>query len=126
MKHDNFLAKIFLKSSLVILEIFSPKKLAKYIGFLLKLLPSFAKMDRNIFFAENWQKSPKIVIITSTPGLTNSFPRIFRCRRCRRSAVRARPRSPLRDVAGVLRQVLSLAVTVEDLQVQDRLVVVFL
>jgi hypothetical protein len=28
------------------------------------------------FFAENWEKSPKIVIITSTPG-PNSPPQVF-------------------------------------------------
>jgi hypothetical protein len=45
--------------------------------FLLKLLLVFAKIvsitlvfEKNaIFFAENWQKSQKMVIITSTPGL---------------------------------------------------------
>jgi hypothetical protein len=44
--------------------------------FLLKLLSVFAKIviitlvfEKNaIFFAEKWQKSQKIVIITSTPG----------------------------------------------------------
>jgi hypothetical protein len=43
--------------------------------FCLKTKPNFEKVDHNIgfyekrqFFAENWQKSQKIVIITSTPG----------------------------------------------------------
>jgi hypothetical protein len=32
------------------------------------------------FFAENWQKSQKIVIITSTPGSRNKPMRILACR----------------------------------------------
>jgi hypothetical protein len=58
----------------MILKIFSPKNLAKILAFLLKLLPVFAKIviitlafEKNAnFFAENWRKSHKIVIITST------------------------------------------------------------
>jgi hypothetical protein len=58
-----------------IFKIFSPKTLAKLLAFLLKLLlVFFKKYDRNIgfwkkrfYFAENWQKSHKLVIITSTP-----------------------------------------------------------
>jgi hypothetical protein len=49
---------------------------AKKWPFLLKTKLNYAKMDHNIafwekrhFFAENWQKSQKIVIITSTPIL---------------------------------------------------------
>jgi hypothetical protein len=48
-----------------------------FLRFLLKLLLVFAKIviitlvfeKNDIFFAENWQKSQKIVIITSTPDL---------------------------------------------------------
>jgi hypothetical protein len=48
----------------------------KILRFLLKLLLVFAKIviitsvfeKKRHFFAENWQKSQKIVIITSTPG----------------------------------------------------------
>jgi hypothetical protein len=54
---------------------FSPKKLAKMLAFLPKLLLVFAKnLVITLFFqknahilAENWQKSQKIVITTSTP-----------------------------------------------------------
>jgi hypothetical protein len=59
------------------LKIFSPKNLTKILAFLLKLLLVFCKkviitlvFEKNAnFFAENWQKSQKIVIITSTPDL---------------------------------------------------------
>jgi hypothetical protein len=60
----------------MIFKMFSPKNLVKMLAFLLKLLLVFAKIliialvfEKNAnFFAENWQKSQKIVIITSTPG----------------------------------------------------------
>jgi hypothetical protein len=60
----------------MIFKIFLPKNLAKILAFLLKLLLVFAKhliitlvFEKNAnFFAEDWQKSQKIVIITSTPG----------------------------------------------------------
>jgi hypothetical protein len=60
----------------MIFEISSPKKFAKNRRFLLKLLLVFAKIviitlvfeKYANFIAENWQKSQKIVIITSTPG----------------------------------------------------------
>jgi hypothetical protein len=66
----------------MILKIFSPKKLAKSWRFLLKLLLVFAKIviitlvfEKNAnFFAENWQKSQKIVIITSTADWANFRP----------------------------------------------------
>jgi hypothetical protein len=60
-------------TDVMILLIFSPKKLP----FLLynKDIQKCKKFDRNIgfrenaiFFAKNWQKSQKIVIITSTPS----------------------------------------------------------
>jgi dipeptide/tripeptide permease len=60
----------------MILKIFSPKNLAKKL-FLLKLLLVFGKIviitlvfeeNENNVFAENRQKSQKIVIITSTLG----------------------------------------------------------
>jgi hypothetical protein len=52
--------------------------------FLLKLLPFCKKIVHNIgfgekrqFFAENWQKSQKLVIITSTPGTDVLILKIF-------------------------------------------------
>jgi hypothetical protein len=59
----------------MILKIFSPKLSAKKLAFLTQ---NKAKLCKNLiitlvfeknanFFAENWQKSLKIVIITSTP-----------------------------------------------------------
>jgi hypothetical protein len=59
----------------MILKIFSPKNLAKILAFLAQPTASFCKnliitlvFEKNAnFFAENWQKSQKIVIITSTP-----------------------------------------------------------
>jgi hypothetical protein len=65
----------------MILKIFSPKKLRKNWRF---LTPNKAKLcqifiitlvfEKNAnFFAENWQKSQKIVIITSTPGRPTKF-----------------------------------------------------
>jgi hypothetical protein len=60
----------------MIFKIFSPKNLAKKLALLAQNTVSFWKIiDHNIgfwekrhFFAENGQKSRKIVIITSTPG----------------------------------------------------------
>jgi hypothetical protein len=60
----------------MIFKIVSPKNTAKKLSFLTQ---NKAKLCKNLiitlvfeknanFFAENWQKSPKIVIITSTPG----------------------------------------------------------
>jgi hypothetical protein len=61
-----------------ILKTFSPKNLAKILAFLCSnyLLPIFSNtliitfvLEKNAnFFAENWQKPKKIVIITSTPS----------------------------------------------------------
>jgi hypothetical protein len=59
----------------MILKIFSPKKIAKKWRFLTqnkaklcKILIITSVFEENAsFFAENWQKSQKIVIITSTP-----------------------------------------------------------
>jgi hypothetical protein len=50
-------------TGVMILKIFSLKKLA----FLQKNITLVFEKNAN-FFAENWQKSLKIVIITSTPG----------------------------------------------------------
>jgi hypothetical protein len=52
------------------------EKYGKNIGFFAQTTVTFCKnlivtlvFEKNAnFFAENWQKSPKIVIITSTPG----------------------------------------------------------
>jgi hypothetical protein len=60
----------------MIFKIFSPKNSAKKIacltqtkGKLCKILIITLVFEKNAnFFAENWQKSQKIVIITSTPG----------------------------------------------------------
>jgi hypothetical protein len=59
----------------MILKIFSPKNLAKKMAFLTQNKAKFKKMiitlvfEKNAnFFAKNWEKSQKIVIITSTPG----------------------------------------------------------
>jgi hypothetical protein len=59
----------------MILKIFPPKNLAKNWRFLLKTKLTFEKyfiitlvFKKNAnFFAENWEKSQEIVIITSTP-----------------------------------------------------------
>jgi phosphoserine aminotransferase len=56
-------------------EIFSPKNFTKILAFFAQATASFYKkliitlvFEKNaISFAENWQKSQKIVIITSTP-----------------------------------------------------------
>jgi hypothetical protein len=57
----------------MIFKIFSPKKIAK-IAFFTHKAKLWNNFDPNIgfwenanFFAENWRKSQKIVIITSTP-----------------------------------------------------------
>jgi hypothetical protein len=64
-------------TDVMIFKIFSPKNSAKKLAF---LTPNKAKLNTNliitlvfekktpIFFAKMWQKSRKIVIITSTPG----------------------------------------------------------
>jgi hypothetical protein len=63
-------------TDVMILKIFSPKKSAKKLAFLTQ---NKAKLCKNLsitlvfeknakFFDENWQKSRKIVIITSTPA----------------------------------------------------------
>jgi hypothetical protein len=67
----------------MIFKIFSPKNFAKKLAFFAQTTASFCKnCDHNIvfwekrqFFAENWQKSQKIVIITSTPGCRNVQPK---------------------------------------------------
>jgi hypothetical protein len=69
-------------ADVVFLKIFSPKNLAKILAFFAQTTASFCKkigiitlvFEKNAnFFAENWQKSQKIVIITSTPD--HVFPR---------------------------------------------------
>jgi hypothetical protein len=59
----------------MIFKIFSPKNCAKKLAFSAQTTASFCKdmiitlvFEKGPFFAENWQKSQKIVIITSTPG----------------------------------------------------------
>jgi hypothetical protein len=59
----------------MIFEIFSPKMLAKIWAFFAQTAASFLQKHwflrkTPIIFAENWQKSQKIVIITSTPDQT--------------------------------------------------------
>jgi hypothetical protein len=59
----------------MILKIFSPKNLAKILAFFAQTTVTFYKnliitlvFEKNVnFFAENWQKFARIVIITSTP-----------------------------------------------------------
>jgi hypothetical protein len=61
----------------MIFKLFSPKNLAKITEFFAQTAANFCKnliitliFEKNAnFVAENWQKSPKIVIITSTPIL---------------------------------------------------------
>jgi hypothetical protein len=63
----------------MILKIFSLKNLAKILAFFAQTTASFCKtliitlvFEKNAnFFAENWHKSQKIVIITSTPDWAN-------------------------------------------------------
>jgi hypothetical protein len=65
----------------MIFIIFSPKNSAKKLAFLTQNKARLCKMliitlvfEKNAnFFAENCQKSQKIVIITSTPGWPNEF-----------------------------------------------------
>jgi hypothetical protein len=60
----------------MILKIFLQKNLAKILAFFARTAATFCKnliktlfFEKNAnFFAENWQKSQKIVIITSTPS----------------------------------------------------------
>jgi hypothetical protein len=62
-------------TDVVILKIFSPKNFAKRLAFFAQNKAKLCKnyiitlvFEKNAnFFAENWQKSQKIVIITSTP-----------------------------------------------------------
>jgi phosphoserine phosphatase len=59
----------------MIFKIFSPKKISKKMAFLTQNKAKFRKkiiialvIEKNAnFFAEKWQKSQKIVIITSAP-----------------------------------------------------------
>jgi hypothetical protein len=61
----------------MISKIFSPKNFAKISALFAQTTASFYKnliitfvFEKNaIFFADNWQKSQKIVIITSTPDI---------------------------------------------------------
>jgi hypothetical protein len=61
----------------MILKIFSPKNLAKILALFAQTTASVCKnviitlfFEKNAnCFAENWQKSQKIAIITSTPGV---------------------------------------------------------
>jgi hypothetical protein len=73
------LGEFFTNSSgtdVTILKIFSPKNSSKKLAFLTpnkgklcKILIKTLVFEKNAkFFAENWRKSQKIVIITSTPG----------------------------------------------------------
>jgi hypothetical protein len=63
-------------TNVMILKIFSPKNLAKMLAIFAQTTASFCKnliitlvFEKNAnFFAKNWQKSQKFVIITSTPG----------------------------------------------------------
>jgi hypothetical protein len=63
----------------MILKIFSTKNSAKKLAFLTQNKAKLCKnwiitlvFEKNAnFFAENWQKSQKIVIITTTPGHTD-------------------------------------------------------
>jgi hypothetical protein len=64
-------------TDVMIFKIFSPKNLAKILAFFSQTTATFCRnliitlvFEKNAkFFAENWQKSQKIVIITSTPEL---------------------------------------------------------
>jgi hypothetical protein len=67
---------VFPGTDVMIFKIFSPKNSAKKLTFLTQNKAKFCKIliitlvfEKNAnFFAENCQKSQKIVIITSTPG----------------------------------------------------------
>jgi hypothetical protein len=60
----------------MIFKIFSPKNFAKKLAFLTQNRAKLCKIviitlvfdTKRHFFAKKWQKSQKIVIITSTPG----------------------------------------------------------
>jgi hypothetical protein len=62
-------------TDVMIFKIFSPKKIAKKLAFLTQNKAKICKIliitlvfEKNAnFFAENWRKSQKIVITTSTP-----------------------------------------------------------
>jgi hypothetical protein len=61
------------ETDVMILKIFLPKNLAKILAFFAQTADNFCKnlivFEKNAnFFAENWQKSQKIVIITLTLG----------------------------------------------------------
>jgi hypothetical protein len=66
-------------TDVMVLKLFSPKNLAKILAFFAQTTVTFCKkliitlvFEKNVvFFAENLQKSQKIVIITSTPGCRN-------------------------------------------------------
>jgi hypothetical protein len=68
-------------TDVMILNIFSPKNLAKKLAFLTQNKAKLCKIliitlvwgKNAIFFAENCRKSQKIVIITSTPGLSDGY-----------------------------------------------------
>jgi hypothetical protein len=64
-------------ADVMILKIFSPKNFVKTLAFFAQTTASLCKnviiilvfeKKATIFLAVNWQKSQKIVIITSTPG----------------------------------------------------------
>jgi hypothetical protein len=69
-------------TDVMILKIYSPKHLAKILACFTQTTGSFCKnliitlflRKTPILFAENWHKSQKIVIITSTPGLQPQEP----------------------------------------------------
>jgi hypothetical protein len=70
------ITKLVPGTDVMIFKIFLPKNLAKIFAFFAQTTVSFCKncyhnigfWEKRQFFAENWKKSPKIVIITSTPG----------------------------------------------------------
>jgi hypothetical protein len=55
-------------TDVMILKILSPKNLAKILAFYKNLIITLVFEKNANFFAENYKKSQKIVIITSTPG----------------------------------------------------------
>jgi hypothetical protein len=72
-------------TDVMILKIFSPKIFAKKLAFLTqnkakfwkKLIITLVFKKNGNFFAKNWEKSPKIVIITSTPDWTYFRPMTY-------------------------------------------------
>jgi hypothetical protein len=72
-------------TDVMIFKIYSPKNSAKKLAFLTQIKGKLCKIliitlvyEKNAnFFAENWRKSQKIVIITSTPGKEQSIFLIF-------------------------------------------------